>query len=79
MTYREAVQIQVSALQRLYDNADCLRDCATDEEKAAWNYLRKVLPGCWSALQSIDNRMDYAQANQKLKGNYSFHINEQSV
>lgn len=79
MTYRQAVQIQIATLQKLYDNADNLRDCATEDEKAAWNFLRKTLPGCWSALQSIDNRMPYAQAQQKLKGDYSININQEQV
>lgn len=70
MTYREAVQAQIAALQALYDNAEALRDVATEEEKEAWNNLRRGLPVLWDGLQRIDNRMPDGHAAYPLKGTY---------
>lgn len=70
MTYREAVQIQIQALQVIYDNAEGLRDAATEKEKDAWNLLRKNLRPLWGALQKVDNEMSDSRAAYQLKGNY---------
>lgn len=70
MTYREAIQIQIQALQQVYDNAECLRDAATDEEKEVWNFLRRQLPDVWGRLQKLDNRLAGRRAGYELRGRY---------
>jgi hypothetical protein len=79
MTYREAIQIQIKALQQLYDNAENLRDVATDEEKECFNALRRNLPALWSLLQGIDNRMPDSHAAYELKGDYSIKITTDNI
>jgi hypothetical protein len=80
MNYREAIQIQIAALQKIYDNAEGLRDVAGDEqEKEAWNFMRKVLPALWQRLQKLDNSLRPSVANYKLKGNYSITENETTI
>lgn len=70
MTYREAIQIQIRALQQVYDNAEGLRDAALDSEKKTWNFLRKQLPSVWGKLQKLDNSMTDQRGAEPLEGNY---------
>jgi hypothetical protein len=72
MTYREAVQAQIAAIDELYENAGALRDFALSSEKNAWNQARTSLRDLASALRSMDDAMPNAQAQQPLKGNYHF-------
>jgi hypothetical protein len=79
MTYREAIQIQIAALQKIYDHAEVLRDVATETEKAHWNQVRRLLPQVWGPLQKIDNDLSVVDSNCKLKGNYSINITAETV
>lgn len=75
MTYRDAIQLQIKALQEIYDNAGSLRDVAgNDYEKEAFNSLRRSLPLVWNVLQKVDNRMPDSTARQILKGDYQLKI-----
>lgn len=74
MTYREAIQIQIKALQDIYDHAEALRDVATEDEKEAFNNIRRHLPSVWGPLQKIDNALSNIRAEYQLKGNYSLHV-----
>jgi hypothetical protein len=72
MTYREAIQIQIDALQSIYDNCEGLRDIAfTMKEKEAFNTLRRTLPTLWDVLQKVDNNLQPSEAAYQCKGNYS--------
>jgi hypothetical protein len=79
MTYREAIQIQIAALQKIYDHAEALRDVADDKEKEAWNQVRRLLPDVWGPLQKVDNNLSDVDANYKLKGNYSLNLTPETV
>jgi hypothetical protein len=79
MTYREAIQIQIKALQDIYDHAEALRDVAFDNEKEHWNQVRRLLPEVWRPLQKIDNSLSGIDANYKLKGNYSINVTPEKV
>ena len=79
MTYREALQIQIKALQDIYDNAEGLRDCATSEGKEAFNYLRRNLPKMWELLQKEDNTMHETFAFYQCKGDYSITVTPKNV
>jgi hypothetical protein len=70
MNYREAIQLQIAALQELYDNAEGLRDAATDDEKEVWNNVRRLLPDVWRPLQRLDNSLSSSRAEYKLRGLY---------
>jgi hypothetical protein len=80
MTYRNAIQIQIKALQEVYDNAEGLRDIAKIEiEKEAFNGLRRWLPKLWGELQKIDNKLSNQDAAYNCKGNYVVEINEKNL
>lgn len=79
-TYRAAIQIQIEALQKIYDNAEGLRDCCdTDEQKEAFNSLRRSLPILWRILQNVDNNMEEKTAQYETRGNYSIAVNYDSI
>lgn len=73
MTYREAIQNQIDALQTIYDNCEGLRDAADEDEKEVWNYLRASIPPLFSKLQKLDNKLNQSRAAFKLQGIY--HVN----
>lgn len=80
MTYREAIQIQIKALQEIYDNAGSLRDVAGDErEKEVYNNIRRMLPDLWNGLQRIDNALLNVAAAYKLKGDYSIKVDTSNI
>lgn len=76
MTFRTALQIQIKALQDIYDNAEGLRDIAGVDEM---NFLRSYLPQLWEPLRDLDNRMTNQLAAFELKGNYSVIVKEDSI
>lgn len=80
MTYREAIQIQIKALQEVYDNAEGLRDLAGSEsEKFAFNNLRKHLPALWAPLQTLDNNLTRQEADHKCLGTYRVQVTEKEI
>lgn len=80
MTFRTAIQLQIKALQEIYDNAEALRDVVGDQQdKAAFNYTRRNLPEVWHVLQQLDNRMNEGLASYELKGDYSIHATDDHV
>ena len=80
MTFRQALQIQIKALQEIYDNAEGLRDLADDEnEKFAFNNLRKHLPGLWGPLQNLDNRLSREAADYKCLSTYRVEVTEKDI
>lgn len=80
MTYRDAIQIQIKALQEIYDNAGHLRDVASYEaEKEVYNNIRRQLPALWGGLQKIDNNLSVVAARYEVKGDYSIKISVQDI
>lgn len=79
MTYREAIQIQIAALKQLYDHAEALRDVADEDEKEAFNNMRRLLPEVWRPLQKVDNKLSAVAASYRLYGNYSINISTETV
>ena len=69
-TYREAIQRQQKALQEVYDNAEGLRDAATEEEKHIWNSIRGLMDTGVSMLYRFDNNLKPGRAETKLRGTY---------
>ena len=74
-TYREAIQRQQKALQEVYDNAEGLRDAATDEEKHIWNSIRGLMDTSVNILYRFDNSLSPERATTKLKGDYVISAN----
>lgn len=80
MTFRQALQIQIKALQEIYDNAEGLRDLATGEdEKYAFNNLRRHLPNLWGPLQKLDNSLTRAGADYKCMSTYRVEVTENNI
>jgi hypothetical protein len=76
MTFREAIQIQIKALQDIYDNAEGLRDIGGGDEM---NHLRRELPKLWGPLQKLDNRLSDAMAQYPLNGNYIVNVTKETI
>ena len=74
-TYREAIQRQQKALQEVYDNAEGLRDAATEGEKLIWNSIRGLMDTSVSLLYRFDNSLSPERAASKLKGDYVISAN----
>jgi hypothetical protein len=66
MTYREAIQKMIADVERIYDECEGLRDHATNEEKDAWNAMRKTLYDASRPLRRLDNSLSQSRANTKL-------------
>lgn len=66
MTYREKIQAIAKQLDTIYDDAECLRDVATMEEKAYWSLLRERLAPTISLMNKLDNSLSQNRANHKL-------------
>lgn len=79
MTYRQAIQIQIKALQDIYDNAEGLRDLAADEAKDAFNLLRRRLPELWAQLKKVDNGLAKEDAAYECKLDYAVHVDTNNV
>jgi hypothetical protein len=80
MTYRQSIQIQIKAIQTIYDNAEGLRDVAFSEaEKKVYNEMRRTLPALWHALQRLDNSLPQAAADYQCKGNYIVTVTETDI
>ena len=79
MNYREAIQIQIAALQNIYDNCEGLRDAASEDEKTAWNTTRFMLQKTWPVLQKLDNTMTDNRAQLQLKGIYNVIQNTKTI
>lgn len=76
MTFREAIQIQIKTLHKVWENADNLRDIAGQNE---WNHVRRELRKIWEPLQALDNRMSDEVAAFQLKGDYSVHVTKEDI
>ncbi|MGQ0829417.1 MAG: hypothetical protein ACT4ON_13595 [Bacteroidota bacterium] len=66
MTYREKIQQMVAAINELYDEAEWLRDIATQEEKQYWNNHRRIFYDAAAPLRKLDNSLSDERASTKL-------------
>lgn len=70
-TYRQAIQKKVKELDKVFDDAENLRDVpATEEEKQQWNMVRMHVGKAIDILNNLDNKLTAAMASYKLKGTY---------
>ena len=42
MRYREKIHRLIKTIQSIYDDAEWLRDIATEDEKPYWNEVRRI-------------------------------------
>lgn len=62
MTYREKIQKMAKLINELYDDAEYLRDIATDSEKEFWNAHRKIFYDAGTPLRKLDNSLSQERA-----------------
>jgi very-short-patch-repair endonuclease len=66
MTLREKVQSMVEQIDKLYDDANWLRDLATGEEKKYWNEFRGNFFDVAQPLRKLDDSMSDSRAQTKI-------------
>jgi len=66
MTYREKIQDMQSKLQDLYNDAEWLRDYATENEKFYWNEFRRLMYGIGTPLSRLDNSLHRDRATMNI-------------
>lgn len=66
MTYREKIQEMISQINKLYNDAEWLRDLATSEEKEYWNQHRGIFYDAALPLKRLDNSLTEASAKRCL-------------
>lgn len=57
MTYREKIQQMVEQINKLYNDANWLRDMAMDDEKDYWNKHRGIFYDAAKPLMQLDNML----------------------
>ena len=55
MTYREKMQHLIKTIQSIYDDAEWLRDIATEEEKPFWNEVRRIFYSADEPRKTFDH------------------------
>lgn len=66
MTYREKIQELIKRIDSVYDDAEWLRDMATEEEKDYWNKTRGIFYEAGAPLRKLDNSLSQSRANCKI-------------
>ena len=66
MTYREKIQELEQKIQSIYDDAEWLRDNATEEEKKYWNDIRRIFYDADQPLRKLDNSLFQSRANRSV-------------
>lgn len=79
MTFREAIQIQIKALQTIYDNTEGLRDIAEGDQKDSFNFLRGTLPAVWLKLRELDRNLSSTDAKYKCTGTYNVQVDTSNI
>lgn len=81
MTYRQALRIQIKALNEIYNNAEALRDCTDYESlgKDAWNLLRGRVSEVTTKLRQHDRLLTDKQANEQINGDYSITLTTKDI
>jgi hypothetical protein len=66
MTYREKIQQMIKLINSVYDDAEWMRDLATEEEKVYWNEIRKIFYSAGDPLNKLDNRLPAFRAQMEI-------------
>lgn len=66
MTYREKIEEMVSDIQKLYLQAERLRDIATPEEKKYWNQHRGIFFDAEAPLRNLLDTLDEERGDMEL-------------
>lgn len=66
MIYREKIQQLIKIIQSIYDDAEWLRDIATEEEKPYWNEVRRIFYSADEPLRKLDNKITQSRADMEL-------------
>jgi hypothetical protein len=53
-SYRDHIQELIKQMQDIYEDCEWLRDCATGEEKDAWNKTRGIMYEADKYLRKLD-------------------------
>ena len=63
MTYRKKIQHMLKIIDSIYDDAEILRDIATEDEKIYWNEIRKIFYSAGAPLSKLDNSLHQNRAD----------------
>jgi len=66
MTYREKIQELSKKIESIYDDAEWLRDVATEEEEKYWNDIRRSFYDADKPLRQLDHSLSQNRANMPL-------------
>ena len=66
MTYREKMQQLIKTIQGIYDDAEWLRDIATEDEKPYWNEVRRIFYSADVTLRKLDNDISQSRADMEI-------------
>ena len=66
MTYREKIQQFIRTIQSIYDDAEWLRDIATEDEKPYWNEVRRIFYSADEPLRKLDNNISRSRADMEI-------------
>lgn len=66
MKYREKIQLIIKLIDNLYDEAENLRDLATEEEKEFWNEHRRIFFSAGTPLRKLDDSLTQERANRTI-------------
>jgi hypothetical protein len=77
MTYRNKIQDLIKMIDTIYDDAEVLRDIATEDEKIYWNEIRKIFYSAGAPLSKLDNSLNPNRASLDLS--YSFDENAKRI
>ena len=66
MTYREKIQELNQKIQSIYNDAEWLRDMATEEEKKYWNDIRRIFYDADQPLRKLDHSLTQSRAGMVL-------------
>ena len=77
MTYRNKIQDLIKMIDAIYDDAEILRDMATEDEKIYWNEIRKIFYSAGAPLSKLDNSLNMNRA--ALDISQSFDVNAKRI
>lgn len=70
MNYREKIQQMVAQINKLYNDAEWLRDFATSDEKEYWNKHRGIFYDAGRPLRMLDDSLSKERAMTCLCDDY---------
>jgi hypothetical protein len=70
MTYRKKIQNMIKMIDSIYDDAEILRDIATEDEKIYWNELRKIFNYAGAPLSKLDNSLHQNRADLDISNKF---------